>query len=55
MTYFILNLHSMSEREVTCRYMRKSHFPGWGRPFEFNAQLFRRMQRNEEARDVVRF
>ena len=34
--------------------MRKSHFPGWGRPFEFNAQLYGHFNRNEEARDSVR-
>lgn len=33
--------------------MRPSHFPGWGRPFEFNAQLLRALQRDEEARDSV--
>ncbi|KAK9864929.1 hypothetical protein WJX84_001472 [Apatococcus fuscideae] len=35
-------------------YMRPSHFPGWGRPFEFNAQLLRAMHRDEEARDSAR-
>ncbi|KAK9818753.1 hypothetical protein WJX74_009152 [Apatococcus lobatus] len=35
-------------------YMRPSHFPGWGRPFEFNAQLLRALQRDEEARDSAR-
>ena len=34
-------------------YMRNSHFPGWGRPFEFNSQLLARVGRQEEARDVV--
>jgi hypothetical protein len=33
--------------------MRNSHFPGWGRPFEFNSQLLARVGRQEEARDVV--
>ncbi len=40
-------------QSVLCRYMRPSHFPGWGRPFEFNAQLLRAMHRDEEARDSV--
>lgn len=35
-------------------YMRNSHFPGWGRPYEFNSQLMARVGRGEEARDVVR-
>lgn len=35
-------------------YMRNSHFPGWGRPYEFNSQLMARVGRAEEARDVVR-
>jgi hypothetical protein len=34
--------------------MRNSHFPGWGRPYEFNSQLMARVGREEEARDVVR-
>lgn len=34
-------------------YMRNSHFPGWGRPYEFNSQLMARVGRAEEARDVV--
>lgn len=33
--------------------MRNSHFPGWGRPYEFNIQLMTRVGRAEEARDVV--
>ena len=33
--------------------MRNSHFPGWGRPFEFNSQLMARVGRQEEARDIV--
>lgn len=35
-------------------YMRNSHFPGWGRPFEFNSQLMARVGRQEEARDIAR-
>ena len=35
-------------------YMRKNHFPGWARPFEFNAQLYDSIGRHEEARDGVR-
>lgn len=34
-------------------YMRNSHFPGWGRPFEFASQLMARVGRAEESRDVV--
>ena len=34
-------------------YMRKNHFPGWARPFEFNAQLYDSIGRHEEARDGV--
>lgn len=33
--------------------MRKNHFPGWARPYEFNAQLFQSIGRQEEARDGV--
>ena len=35
-------------------YMRKNHFPGWARPFEFNALLYGSIGRHEEARDGVR-
>lgn len=35
-------------------YMRNSHFPGWGRPFEFNSQLMAGVGRKEEARDMAR-
>ncbi|KAL4422026.1 hypothetical protein ABPG77_005456 [Micractinium sp. CCAP 211/92] len=35
-------------------YMRNSHFPGWGRPFEFASQLMARVGRGEESRDVAR-
>ena len=35
-------------------YMRNNHFPRWGRPFEFNAHLYMRLNRLEEARDSVR-
>lgn len=35
-------------------YMRNSHFPGWGRPFEFASQLMARVGRAEESRDVAR-
>ncbi len=38
---------------VFCRYTRKNHFPGWARPFEFNANLYSSIGRNEEARDGV--
>ena len=34
-------------------YMRKNHFPGWARPFEFNALLYDSIGRHEEARDGV--
>lgn len=34
-------------------YMRNSHFPGWGRPYEFASQLMARVGRGEESRDVV--
>ena len=34
-------------------YMRKNHFPGWARPFEFNAHLYDSIGRHEEARDGV--
>ena len=37
-----------------CRYMKRAHFPGWARPYEFNAQLYKRLGRNEEARDSAR-
>lgn len=33
--------------------MRKQHFPGWGRPFEYNARLYKHIGRAEEARDSV--
>ena len=36
------------------RSMRGSHFPGWARPREFNAQLLESVGRREEARDNVR-
>ena len=35
--------------------MRKNHFPGWARPFEFNAALYSSINRHEEARDGVGF
>lgn len=38
---------------ICCRYTRKNHFPGWARPFEFNANLYSSIGRNEEARDGV--
>ena len=34
-------------------YMRPKHFPGWGRPYEFAAGLYRRLGRMEESRDSV--
>jgi hypothetical protein len=33
--------------------MRADHFGSWGRPFEYNAQLYRSVNRPEEARDSV--
>lgn len=36
------------------RYMKRAHFPGWARPYEFNAQLYSRLRRVEEARDSAR-
>ena len=38
---------------LSCRYMRADHFGSWGRPFEYNAQLYRSLNRAEEARDSV--
>ncbi len=35
-------------------YARPSHFAGWARPLEFNAELYARVGRDEEARDTVR-
>jgi len=36
-------------------YMRNNQFPGWGRPNEFAADLYRRVgKREEECRDVAR-
>ncbi|KAL4440277.1 hypothetical protein ABPG75_003278 [Micractinium tetrahymenae] len=35
-------------------YMRNSHFPGWGRPYEYASQLMARVGRAEESRDVAR-
>lgn len=35
-------------------YTRPSHFPDWGRPYEFNSALLRGIGRLEEARDVAR-
>lgn len=34
--------------------MKRAHFPGWARPYEFNAQLYGRVGRGEEARDSAR-
>ena len=34
--------------------MKRAHFAGWARPYEFNAQLYSRLQRAEEARDSAR-
>eukprot|EP00775_Hariotina_reticulata_P005352 gene5352-5588_t len=37
-------------------YMRNNHFPGWGRPYEFAAELFQKIgRRGEEARDMARY
>jgi len=36
-------------------YMRNNHFPGWGRPYEFAAELFNKVgKREEERRDMAR-
>lgn len=35
-------------------YMRASHFPGWGRPFEYASQVMKGVGRDEEARDIAR-
>ncbi|XP_019179908.1 PREDICTED: uncharacterized protein LOC109175114 [Ipomoea nil] len=35
-------------------YTRKDHFPGFGRPFVFNAEVLLRVGRNVEAKDAVR-
>lgn len=35
-------------------YMRSTHLPGWGRPYEFACEVMRRVGRAEEARDVAR-
>lgn len=35
-------------------YMRSNHFPGWGRPYEYAAELFGQLKRHEEARDFAR-
>ncbi|GFH08268.1 uncharacterized protein HaLaN_03203, partial [Haematococcus lacustris] len=35
-------------------YMRNNFFPGWARPYEFAAELFTRLKREEEARDMAR-
>lgn len=43
----------MHEQMLWTRYMRAGHFGGWGRPFEYNAQLYRSVNRPEEARDSV--
>ena len=49
-------LHALFRQSLPCvsRYVRKNHFPGWARPFEFNATLYSSMDRHEEARDGVR-
>ncbi|KAF5828012.1 hypothetical protein DUNSADRAFT_18361 [Dunaliella salina] len=35
-------------------YMRNDFFPGWGRPYEFGAELLADQKRDEEARDMAR-
>ncbi len=35
-------------------YMRNNFFPGWGRPYEFASELFTKLNRDEEARDMAR-
>ncbi len=35
------------------RYMRNNHFPRFGRPYEFNAHLYKSVGRAEESRDSV--
>ena len=37
-----------------CRYMKREQFMGWARPYEFIAQLYKRLGRSEEARDSSR-
>lgn len=40
---------------VACEwYMRNNHFPGWGKPYEFAAEIFQRLKRLEECRDTTR-
>jgi hypothetical protein len=34
--------------------MRNNYFPGWARPYEFAAELFTQLKRQEEARDMAR-
>ncbi|KZV22109.1 hypothetical protein F511_11637 [Dorcoceras hygrometricum] len=35
-------------------YTKKEHFPGFGRPFVFNAETLRKVGRNSEAKDSAR-
>ena len=44
---------SMSALITSEWYQRPTHFPGWGRPYEFNAGLLKQLDRLEEARDNV--
>ncbi|XP_075514892.1 protein IN CHLOROPLAST ATPASE BIOGENESIS, chloroplastic-like [Primulina tabacum] len=35
-------------------YTKKEHFPGFGRPFVYNAEILRKVGRNSEAKDSAR-
>jgi len=35
-------------------YTRDDHFPGWGFPYEFNAQMYHNVERFKESRDHAR-
>ncbi|WOL01341.1 hypothetical protein Cni_G10057 [Canna indica] len=39
---------------ITGEFYTKKHFPGFGRPFAFNAQLLLKVGRNLEAKDAAR-
>ena len=44
---------SMSALITSEWYMRPKHFPGWARPYEFSAGLYKQLGRQEESRDSV--
>lgn len=44
---------SMSALITSEWYMRPKHFPGWARPYEFSAGLYKQLGRLEESRDSV--